>query len=67
VVDNSFRFGKDGDQPVKGDLLGSGTEGIAIFRPSNGYWYFDSNLDGVVDSSFRFGKDGDHGLAGKWA
>ncbi len=43
------------DQIIAGDWDGDGTDGIAIFRPSTGYWYFDTNLDGVVDKSFRFG------------
>ena len=43
------------DQIIKGDWQGTGRDGIAIFRPSTGYWYFDYNLDGIVDNSFRYG------------
>ena len=62
-----FSYGKLGDQIVKGDWQGTGKEGIAVFRPTNGYWYFDDNLDGIVDKSFRFGKSGDVVIVGKWA
>ncbi len=67
VVDTSFRYGKSGDQPVKGNWQGTGRDGIAIFRPSSGYWYFDYNLSGVVDNSFRFGKSGDQPIVGNWS
>ncbi|HUW86462.1 MAG TPA: PKD domain-containing protein, partial [Methanoregula sp.] len=43
-----------------------GKDGIAIFRPSTGYWYFDYNLDGIVDTSFRYGGSGDQIIAGDW-
>ena len=55
-----------GDQIIKGDWQGTGTDGIAIFRPATGYWYFDYNLDGVVDNSFRYGGVGDQIIQGDW-
>ncbi|MDD1699744.1 MAG: hypothetical protein LUQ04_03005 [Methanoregula sp.] len=45
----------------------SGSNSIAIFRPSTGYWYFDYNLDGVVYKFFRYGGSPDRIIAGKWA
>ena len=56
----------DSDQIIKGDWDGDGKDGIAIFRPSTGYWYFDYNLDGIVDKSFRYGSNGDTPLIGDW-
>jgi uncharacterized protein YneR len=41
-------------------------DGIAIFRPASGYWYFDYNLDGIVDKSFRYGGSTDQIIAGDW-
>ncbi len=64
--DTTFRFGTTGDVPVVGNWEGTGTDGIAIFRPWTGYWYFDYNLDGVIDNSFRFGKYGDQIITGDW-
>ncbi len=46
--------------------LGTNNEGIAIFRPSTGYWYFDCNLDGIVNKSFRYGGSTDQIIAGDW-
>jgi hypothetical protein len=40
--------------------------GVAIFRLSSGYWYFDYNLDGIIDNSIRFGGKGDQIIAGDW-
>jgi hypothetical protein len=66
VVDKSFRYGGSTDQIIKGDWQGAGRDGIAIFRPSTGYWYFDYNLDGVVDKSFRYGGSTDIVIVGRW-
>ena len=41
-------------------------DGIAIFRPASGYWYFDNNPDGIVDTSFRFGGSADQNIKGDW-
>jgi PKD repeat protein len=40
--------------------------GIAIFRPSTGYWYFDNNLDSVINFSFRYGGSTDQIIKGDW-
>ena len=37
----------ESDQIIDGKWQGT-NDGIAIFRPSTGYWYFDYNLDGVL-------------------
>jgi len=44
----------------------SSNDGIAIFRPASGYWYFDYNLDGIVNNSFRYGGVGDQIIRGDW-
>jgi PKD repeat protein len=41
-------------------------DGIAIFRPSTGYWYFDNNLDSSINSSIRYGSSTDQIIAGNW-
>ena len=41
-------------------------DGIAIFRPSTGYWYFDNNLDAIINSSFRYGGSTDQIITGDW-
>jgi hypothetical protein len=40
-------------------LAGSGTDGIAIFRPLSGYWYFDTNKDALLMIPSHFGKSED--------
>jgi len=42
------------------------TSGIAIFRNTSGYWYFDNNLDGIINKSFRFGGSTDQIIKGDW-
>ena len=41
-------------------------DGIAIFRNSTGYWYFDNNLDAIINSSFRYGGSTDQIIKGDW-
>jgi FtsP/CotA-like multicopper oxidase with cupredoxin domain/PKD repeat protein len=45
---------------------GAPNDGIAIFRPSTGFWYFDNNLDSVVNNSFRYGGSADQIIKGDW-
>ena len=51
---------------LQGDWDGDGKDGIALFRPSTGFWYFDYNLDGIYDKSFRFGNPTDRIITGDW-
>ena len=66
AIDKSFQFGTTGDIPIVGDWDGDGKDGIAIFRPSSGVWYFDYNLDTGVDNSFRYGGSTDQIMKGDW-
>ena len=51
---------------VTGGAVVKGNDGIAIFRNSSGYWYFDHNLDGIINKSFRYGGIGDQIVKGDW-
>jgi hypothetical protein len=46
-------WGTDGDIPVPGDYDGDGRTDVAVFRPSDGYWF-------VQDAAAtRWGAEGD--------
>ena len=62
-MNKSFRYGGTADRIISGNWSGT-SDGIAIFRPINGYWYFDYNLDGIVDTSFRYGGSTDQIIVG---
>jgi len=62
----SFQFGTTGDIPVRTDYLGSGLPDLAIFRPSTGYWYIDTDRNGTVDVSIQFGTNGDIPVPGDY-
>ncbi len=62
----SVQFGTIGDIPVRTDYLGSGLPDLAIFRPSNGTWYIDTNRDGSVDLAIQFGTSGDIPVPGDY-
>jgi len=51
---------------MPGDYNADGKTDIAIFRPATGYWYIDTNLDGIIDASFRYGGSNDVPLIGNW-
>jgi hypothetical protein len=54
-----------GDTPIDGDFDGDGRTDAAIFRPSDGRWWFASSRDGTV-SNMAFGLGGDEPVAGDY-
>jgi hypothetical protein len=67
-IDASFNFGSSADIPVTGDWNGDGYTDIGVFR--KGYWYLDSNGNGVwekgVDLTLKFGSSADIPVTGDW-
>ena len=60
-----FQFGDAGDQLVRGDWDGNGTETIGVFR--GGTWYLNNQNDNSApELAFGFGAAGDIALAGDW-
>jgi VCBS repeat protein len=55
----SVQFGTTGDIPVRLDFNGDGIPDLAVFRPSSGFWYIDTNRNGTADVTIRFGAPGD--------
>jgi FG-GAP repeat len=49
----AVQFGLADDKPVVGDYDGDGKSDIAVFRPSNGYWYILGSNAGFM--SFQWG------------
>jgi YD repeat-containing protein len=47
-VDEKFKFGIAGDQPVAGDWNGDGISDIGVLR--DGWWYLDSNGNHVWEA-----------------
>ncbi|HEX9959764.1 MAG TPA: M36 family metallopeptidase, partial [Pyrinomonadaceae bacterium] len=52
-----FAFGVGSDKIVAADYDGDGTDDMAVFRPSNGFWYIRRSSGG--DSYIQFGANGD--------
>ncbi|HEX8198529.1 MAG TPA: VCBS repeat-containing protein [Pyrinomonadaceae bacterium] len=52
------QFGSDGDVPAAEDFDGDGKTDIAVFRQSNGHWYFLRSLDNQFQAQ-HFGASGD--------
>jgi PKD repeat protein len=47
-------------------VIFTANDGIAIFRNTTGFWYFDNNLDAIINSSFRYGVSTDRIIKGNW-
>lgn len=64
---STFKWGQPNDRPVAGRFDRNGSmsaaDGVAIFRPSNGKWYFDYNLDGETDREITSSAKGEIGRA----
>ncbi|HEX8249502.1 MAG TPA: M36 family metallopeptidase [Pyrinomonadaceae bacterium] len=52
-----FAYGLGTDKMVVADYDGDGADDMAVFRPSNGFWYIRRSLGG--DSYIQFGANGD--------
>jgi uncharacterized surface protein with fasciclin (FAS1) repeats len=67
AADYSFTFGDEGDIPLSGDWDGDGVDGIAMYRPSTGEFFWRNALStGAADGSRYFGDIGDNPIAGDW-
>ncbi len=66
VAANSVQFGTAGDIPVRMDSNGDAVPDLAVFRPSTGYWYIDTDRDGTANASIQFGASGDIPVAGDY-
>ena len=66
-ADFSFTFGDDGDIPIAGDWDGDGVDGIGVYRPTTGEFFWRNALSsGPADGSEFFGNIGDSPIAGDW-
>jgi hypothetical protein len=64
--DDAFQgvqFGAAGDQPTPTDFDGDGKSDIAVFRPSNGFWYYLRSSNGSF-GLVQFGANGDIAVSG---
>lgn len=54
----TIQFGKEGDQFVAADFDGDGKGDLAVFRQSDGTWWWMRSSDGVINAA-QFGQTGD--------
>ncbi len=70
-TDRCFYIGLNGDIPLVGDWIGSGTSKVGTFRPADGDFYLDYNGNGiwdgcVADRCLFIGLNGDIPVIGDW-
>ena len=53
------RFGLTGDKIVIGDYDGDGVSDLAVWRPSDGNWYYRASGNLFNTVAFQFGQNGD--------
>ena len=58
---NTIQWGLTGDVPTPGDFNGNGAAEPAVFRPSEGRWYFQTN-----GTTFNWGQAGDIPVQRDW-
>jgi len=67
LMDKVYVYGVAGDTPVTGDMTGTGTTRIGVFR--NGLWKLDTNgnhTEDAGDYQTTFGIAGDIPVPGQW-